>query len=79
MSELTREEFYSLYRQARFLMSARALYAITDKVNAPDGTMLMNLMGSLHESVIYAVMNQHKNTIYPIKENKWAVGHNHKF
>jgi len=79
MSELNRKEFYSLYRQARFLMSARALYAVTHKVNAPDGTMLINLMESLPESVLYAVMNQYKNTIYPIKENKWAIGHNHKF
>jgi len=76
---MNRKEFYAAYRQARFLMSARSQYAVEDKVNAPDGTLLWVAINSLHESIAYAMHNKHKNVHYPIADNKWAINLNTKF
>jgi hypothetical protein len=76
---MNRKEFYTAYRQARFLMTARSMYAIDGKVNAPSGNLIWVAINSLHESIAYALHNKHTSIHYPIAENKWAINHNTKF
>ena len=76
---MNRKQFYKEYRQARFLLSARAEYAIKGKVNDTGGALIWVVINSLHESIAYAVLNSHVNTYYPIADNRWAINHNTKF
>ena len=76
---MNREEFYVAYRQARFLSSARAKYAVKDNVNDTGGALIWVAINSLHESIAYALHNSYARTYYPIAENKWAIRHNTKF
>jgi len=76
---MNRKEFYNLYRQARFLVSARSLYAIKANVDAPEGNLIWRAIDGLHESVAYALHNKYKATYYPITTHKWAIRQNSKF
>ena len=76
---MNRKQFYDTYRQARFLMSARSVYAMQDKMIAPDGRLIWVAINSLHESVVYALHNSHAATHYPIANNRWAIRQNSTF
>ena len=76
---MNRKEFYTAYRQARFLMKARSLYSIQDKVNDTGGILIWAAINSLHKSIVYAMLNRHKSTHYPLSKNRWAIKRNHKF
>ena len=76
---MNREEFYTAYRQARFLSTAIAMYSSKSKVNNTSGRLQWVAINSLHKSIRYALVNRNANTHYPIADNKWAVGHNSKF
>lgn len=76
---MNREEFYTAYRQARFLSTAVAVYSAESKINNTVGRLQWVAIDSLHRSIRYALVNRNKRTIYPISDNKWAVAHNHLF
>ncbi len=76
---MNRKEFYDAYRQARFLSSAKAEYAIKGKVNDTGNSLMWVAINSLHKSIAYALHNRYANTHYPIADNKWAINNNTKF